>query len=363
MIEPFSVPKIWVPTQFQRLDAAPDERCNLAGCENVDVSERARRAIVDPAPEWLRDHWLAQDDALRRDLAAFHHVDPRQVFLTSGAIGGIRYAFEIFTRPGTNIGLLRPEWPGFLFYAERGRTRVTYLDRPDFPFAFQPADLIDFVTHSAVDFVIISNPSAVTGLLWEPDQVADVLAHCPDTLFVLDEADSIYPHLSAAHLADEYANAVYLGSFSKFYGLSGLRIGYVVTPAEHADHFERTINPAELASVAIVAAREAFDDTAYHQRTQATVEQNLLRLQGAVATTPFQLVEGSRCFAAYLWSDAPAEDPVDFLARHGIDLVPGAVFGLDRGGRLNLSDPQAIDRLVTALAAPAADGVRLAAAG
>jgi histidinol-phosphate/aromatic aminotransferase/cobyric acid decarboxylase-like protein len=351
MITPFSVPKIWVPTQFAVLDAEHSDRCNLAGCENRGVSPLALEAIASIDPEWLRDHWLAQDDALRTTLGGFHGVPASQVFLTSGAIGGIRYAFEVFTRPGTAVGLLRPEWPGFTFYAERNRTRVVYRDQLDFPFRFRAHDVADFVRREGIEFVILSNPSAVTGYLWEPDEVSELLAACPDTLFVIDEADAIYPELSAAHLVERHANGVFLGSFSKFYGLSGLRIGYLVAPAASAEHFERTINPAELASVSIVAARAAFADTTYQQETQRAVRRNLAVLEAAAAASPFRLVDGSRCFAAYLWADEPAEDPRDALARQGIDIVGGAMFGLPRGGRVNLSDPGRIDTLVAALGA------------
>jgi histidinol-phosphate aminotransferase len=352
MITAFSVPKIWVPTQFQVLDAQHSARCNLAGCENCHVSPLALEAISNPDPEWLRDHWLSQDETLRRSLGEFHGVAHEQVFLTSGAIGGIRYSFEVFTRPGSHVGLMRPEWPGFLFYAQRNRTRVSYLEQLTFPFHFHTRDLIDFVRREEIEFVILSNPSAVTGYLWDPDEVSELLDSCPQTLFVIDEADAIYPHLSAAHLVKEHANGVFLMSFSKFYGLSGLRIGYLVTPARYARHFEETINPAELTSLSILAAREVFRDTHYQQETQRTVQRNLIRLKAAIDASPFQLVDESRCFATYLWADEPVDDPVDFLGRRGIDIVASGIFGLERGGRLNLSDPVGIDTLIATLRTP-----------
>ena len=45
----------------------------------------------------------------------------------------------------------------------------------------------------------------------------------------------------------------------------------------------------------------------------------------------FQLVDESRCFAAYLWADEAVEDPRDFLDGQGIDIVAGEMFGLERG--------------------------------
>src|SRR5215213_5891135 len=216
MIEPFSVPRIWVPTQFQVLDGTPSGRCNLAGCENYRVSPRALEVLGNPGPELLRDHWAAQDDTLRGHLGQLHGVPPGQVFLTSGAIAGIRYAFEVFVAPGTRVGLLVPDFPGFRFFAEHARARVGYLRRPEFPFRFTVADVVDFC-RGGIEFLIASNPSAVTGMLWEPAEIEELVAACPQTLFVIDEADSIYPELSAASLVERFGNVLFLQSFSKFY--------------------------------------------------------------------------------------------------------------------------------------------------
>ena len=70
-----------------------------------------------------------------------------------------------------------------------------------------------------------------------------------------------------------------------------------------------------------------------------------------MAAGPFRLVDRTRCFAAYLWADPDVEDVPEFLDRHGIDVVPGKVFGLPRGGRVNLADPARIAVLVDALGA------------
>ncbi len=351
MITPFSVPSIWVPTRFRGFDDAATDRINLAGCENHRVSPAALAALGQPEPEWLLDHWDSQNPALRARLGELHDVPARQVQLTSGALGAITYVFSVFTRAGTRVGILRPDWPGFRFFAEQRRTDVVYLDRPQFPFTHTLDDIAAFVHAERVEFLILSNPSAVTGRLWESHEIAALARCCPDTLFVVDEADAIYPHLSAAHLTVHQDNVVFIGSFSKFYGLSGLRIGYLVSPGAHAGHFAATINPAELTAPAIIAARAALDDFDYQAQTQATVARNLTALDRAVSASPFRLAETSRCFAAYLWADERTEDPRAVLDRHGIDIVAGQMFGLSRGGRVNLADPGKITALIAALAA------------
>ncbi|MGI5466225.1 aminotransferase class I/II-fold pyridoxal phosphate-dependent enzyme [Streptomyces sp. CA-132043] len=211
--------------------------------------------------------------------------------------------------------------------------------------------MIDFVRADGLDFVIFSNPSAVTGRRWSTEEISTLLSACPDTLFVIDEADSIYPHQSGSPLVNTYANALFLHSFSKFYGLSGLRIGYLVTPRAYAHHLARTISPAELASIAIVAARAALGDTDYQHTTQRTVERNLDTLTHAVRSTSIRLAPHTSCFAAYLTARDETLDLPRELAHLGVDIVPGSAFGLTHGGRINLSNPALIDRLVEVLPA------------
>ncbi|WP_327417455.1 aminotransferase class I/II-fold pyridoxal phosphate-dependent enzyme [Streptomyces sp. NBC_01233] len=331
------------------METQPTKRCNLAGCENDRPSPRALAAVQTPTAEMLTDHWNPQDARLRGDLAALHGVDPDLVFLTSGAMGAVRYAFEVFGVSAQHIGLLRPDWPGFRYFADRVGVRTSWLEHTRFPFQFEVDDVVRFVQYQGIDFVIISNPSAVTGRFWRRDEVDQLANACPQTMFVVDEADTIYPHLSSASLANDHRNVLFLESFSKFFGLSGLRIGYLVTPAAYVDDFDRTIDPIELTSLAIIAARESLTDTAYQHTTQREVEDNLAKVTAAVAQTPYRLAPRSQCFAAYLYGDETVTDPWIALGERGVDLVPASWFNLDRGGRLNLRNPNSIDRLVAAL--------------
>jgi histidinol-phosphate aminotransferase len=354
LMSPFSVDKIIVPTKLCTLDAQPTGRCNLARCENNGVSPRALAAIRNPTADMLVNHWEPQDELLRRLVGASHGVRPGQVFLTSGAMGGIRYAFEVFGIKARHIGLLQPEWPGLRYFADRTGAERSILAHREFPFHFEIEDVVRFVRARAVDFMIISNPSACTGQFWERGQVETLLESCPRTMFVLDEADSIYPERSGAPLVDRHRNVVFLESFSKFYGLSGLRIGYPVTRAEYCEAFDNTIDILELTSLAIVAAREAFVDVEYQRATQRGTEENLATLTAALAGGPYRIAPGSECFAAYLYADEPTPDPYVTLAERGVDLVPGAWFGLDRGGRLNLRDPGEVGTMIAAL-----EGIRV----
>lgn len=350
-IKPHSVEKIRIPTDFAEFGRQSETIVNLACCENSCASPMALRALESPAPKLLIEHWNAQDPILRRKLAELHGVKPEQIYVTSGALAGIRHCFDLFVEPRTNVGLCRPDFTGFVHYAQRRKANISWLGKTTYPFTFETEEISDFIRQSGIDFFITSNPSAVTGTQKDKHEIEFFLESNPNTLFVIDEADSIYPNLSAAELSQRYDNVIFLGSFSKFYGLSGLRVGYLITPKDFSEHFDKTIDPIELTSIGILAATNVLNDIDYQRATQERVRRNFSSLEKACSKTPYQVVPGSKCFASYLWAREGTEDPYQTLLRHGIKIAKGETFGLDKGGRVNLSSEENIAKLVSTIRA------------
>ena len=340
MIAPHSVEKVWIPTQFARFGDAPTTRTNLAGCENCQTSSRALKALEHIDSRLLTDHWESQDGALREQLATLLLVEPAQIFLTSGAMSAIRYVFEICVREGTRVGLLQPDFPGFRHFAQRARADTVWRRNATFPFTFRATDIASLIRSEHIALMTFSNPNAALGTRMKSADIESMVATLQNTLFVVDEADAIDTD-SVSSLTMRYDNIIVIRSFSKFYGISGLRVGYIVTSARFAEHFDRMIDPIELTSIAIIAAREALADVAFQKETQERVQKSRKILENACAGTPYVLVPGSTCFATYLWSK-DGEDPSRLLKAHKVDILEGSAFGLTRGGRINLSDPKKI---------------------
>lgn len=343
----FSVEPIVFPTGLVKI-GEPHELGNLGGCENSIVSQRALDAVRAVTPELLLDHWDSQDPVLRGRLGELHGVSPDQVLLTSGAYGAVLYTYDVFVRAETHVGLLRPDWPGFRFPAEKARSSIRWLTSLDYPFSFSLDQVIDFCRREALEILMFSNPSATTGRRFTNDEIEALIKACPETLIVVDEGDSITTD-SCACLTGRYANTLAIRSFSKFYGLSGLRIGYLVIPPQYERYFKAMINPCELTGLALVAATAALGDIEYQEATQRRVRESLALVEQASAGTPYRVVPGSQCFATYLWPEPDVEDlPVAF-ARHGLRLAPASIFGLDRGGRINLSNPNEARKLAAVM--------------
>lgn len=356
-LKPHSVARLKLPTLFAEFN--PDFSIqqkpfiDCSGCENNDAPESVRNALVHELEKnsaLIWDHWNPQDPTLRKKIAELHKVDIDQVFITSGAIAGIDYCFKIFATAGMNVGLLKPDWPGFAHYADFYRAKKNYLANFVFPFTIDQETISRFVSHQNIDLMLFANPVPVQGNLILKNELEELLKTHPETLFVIDEADTVRPDMQGAGLAAHYDNAIFLGSFSKFYGLSGLRIGYLIAPKIHAEHFRSTINVIEVSSLAILSGNVVMDDEEYQRTTQNNVLESVRILTDACAGTDYQVAASAYCFAAYLYSEKC--NPAKVLAEKGIKILEGQYFGLPDGifgGRVNLSDPKKIQLTVDIL--------------
>lgn len=347
-LKPHSVHPVKLPTEFAELNADlsvyEKPYIDCSGCENKnassDVVEKLAKAIKNH-PELVWDHWNPQDKNLRRKIANLHNVSIDQVFITSGAIAGIDYCFKIFGKEGTKTGLLKPDWPGFLHYLEFYKNKIQYLENLEFPFVIGGQQISDFVRDKKIELMLFANPVPLNGHLIKQNEMEEMLKDNPETLFVIDEADTVSPDTQSPNLASKYDNAIFLGSLSKFYGLSGLRIGYLITPKKYAKHFKNTINVIEVSSLAILAGNLSLEDMKYQKWTQNNVKESIKILKEACIGTSYKIFATPDCFACYIYSEK--RNPKKDLEKYGIKILEGQYFGLPdsvSGGRFNLADPE-----------------------
>jgi histidinol-phosphate/aromatic aminotransferase/cobyric acid decarboxylase-like protein len=252
-IIPHFAEPIKIPTEFAKLNSNLEiykkNYVDCSGCENIDVSFTLRKYLSNSIlnyPELIWDHWDSQDLNLRSKIAKLHGVDVSQVFITSGALSGIEYCFKIFSKYNLNVGIIKPDWPGFEYFADFYRTNKFILEATEPPFGFDLERINNFVNSNNLEMMIFANPTPINGNYLDSDFLTKMLNGSKETLFIIDEADTINPEKQSAHLVNSNDNVIFLGSLSKFYGLSGLRIGYLVCPISLVEAFQKTVSVAEV---------------------------------------------------------------------------------------------------------------------
>jgi histidinol-phosphate aminotransferase len=206
---------------------------------------------------------------------------------------------------------------------------------------------------SGAKMVFVCNPNNPTGTIVTHDQVDAFLRRLPaTTLPVLDEAyaefvdDPGYPN--AAALLRRYPNLIVLRTFSKIYGLAGLRVGYALASPDIIACFNQVREPFPVDRLAQAAAEATMDDEAYvrgsfenNRAGRAWLSQALtdMGLRVIPSQANFVLVELGR----------PADEVARQLLPHGVIVRPGAMWRLPTWIRISVGTADENRRVIASL--------------
>jgi histidinol-phosphate aminotransferase len=253
------------------LDMDPEELTKLSSNENPHGPSPAAAEVIREYADRIHVYPKASHTDLTERLATEWELSPEQVWVSAGADGSLDYLSRAMLEPGDRV--LVPE-PGFSYYGMTARyhhgTVASYrLSKAD-GFA-QTADRV-VEAYDGERIVYVTTPHNPTGSELPRDELVDLLGRVDDhTLVVVDEAYGEYAERgSAATLLDRFENLAVTRTFSKAYGLAGLRIGYALVPDAWADAYARVNTPFAANELACRAARAALGDHAHLERTVET---------------------------------------------------------------------------------------------
>lgn len=267
-------------------------------------------------------------------------LDPARVVVTSGSSGAFLLAFTALFDGGDRVGLGEPGYPSY-----RQILRALDLVPVGIPARIEnrlqpvPADLEGL----DIQGLIMASPGNPSGTMLDKPALAALMQVCAarGISFVSDE---IYHGLhyggravSALEISDE---AYVINSFSKYFAMTGWRIGWMVVPEDHIRTVERLAQNLFICAphVAQVAALAALDCTDEMEANRATYAENRrLMLEGLpkAGFTSFAPPDG----AFYIYADVSAhtQDSLAFsaelLREAGVAVTPGLDFDPLRGGQ------------------------------
>jgi len=201
--------------------------------------------------------------------------------------------------------------------------------------------------------VFIANPNNPTGTWFEPEELNMFLDQVADNVVVvLDEAyfeympDTLKPDTPA--LLSKYKNLVITRTFSKIYGLAGLRIGYSISHPDIADILNRVRQPFNTNMPAQAAALAAIEDQEHVVNSAALNSQGLKQYASAFADTGLSFIPTIANFVAVnLKRDAM---PVyDALLKEGVIVRPVASYNMPEFLRITVGNEQQNERVLSAL--------------
>jgi histidinol-phosphate aminotransferase len=324
------------------LAVAPD--VDLSGTEWPDLphSEIVNAAIAR-ARGFVQRYPDRHAAGVRRLLADRHGLAPERIALGNGAAELLQSAALALLSEGDELVMPWPSYPLYpLMAAHAGANPVPVTDR-------QVPDALNERTKA----VVICNPNDPTGSYLTSSALRDLLSTLPDDLTVLlDEAlihfQDTEDQDACLRLVDDFPRLLVVRTFSKIYGLSGLRAGYAVSSDSHL-----------LAAVAPVLG--------INEMTQAAVEYALRtgdaeieRRRQAVARERTVLTDRLRELGAdvtdsqanFLWirvRELTGDQLANGLRKQGVIVAPGGPLGEDHHVRAAIRDEPASNRLLQAI--------------
>jgi histidinol-phosphate aminotransferase len=243
------------------LGVDPEGLIKLSSNENPHGPSPAAVEAIEATAPTVNVYPKASHTDLTARIAEQWGLDPEQVWVSPGADGGIDYLSRAMLEPGDEV--LIPD-PGFSYYPMSTRYHhgevTTYPVRKADGFEQTAAGILD--AYDGERMVHVTTPHNPTGSTVPPAELRALAEGVDDhTLVAVDEAYGEYAEdPSAIHLLDEYDNVAVLRTFSKAYGLAGLRVGYAAVPAAWADAYAEVNTPFAANEVACRAALAALDD-------------------------------------------------------------------------------------------------------
>lgn len=192
-------------------------------------------------------------------LARFHGVPGERLLITNGSDDALNTLCTTYLDGGDRVLVASPTYQHFLVFAQSRGAEIVHHYAAD-PFATDVEGLEAALRRVQPRIFYLVNPNNPTGTLYTPAQVARLLAASPETLVIVDEAYSEFAGVSAVGLLHEYSNLVVTRTFSKAYGMAGLRIGYALAREQVVADLRRVFNPKSVNVLAQVGAMAALDD-------------------------------------------------------------------------------------------------------
>ena len=342
------------------LRAANEREAAGADIIHLEVGQPGSSApepVLDAARRALTNEPIGYTDALgiaplRREIAAHYQaqygiaVDPAEVVVTTGSSAAFLLAFLAAFEPGDRVGLAIPGYPAYrniLSALEIEPVLISVGEKAHYqPTPELLADL------GRIDGLILASPANPTGTMISAADLAGLTAYCRDRgiRLVSDEIYHGITYEAAAATARTYGReAIIVNSFSKYYSMTGWRLGWMLVPPDLARSVECLaqnfyISPPALSQIAalpVFGCRTELDGHVARYRVNRDL---LLGTLDAARLTRFAPAEG----AFYLYVDITSltRDSEEFcgrlLAETGIAVTPGLDFDpIDGGGWVRFS--------------------------
>jgi histidinol-phosphate aminotransferase len=337
--------------------AAERKRKALTRVDTLDLSHttwpelphpRIVNAITFVARSGMYRYPHLSGSELRVELAERHGVDPQRLILGNGAAELLGAATRALINPGQ---VLLTRWPSYPLYPLMARRAHGQAERVEGDFDA----LLEAAHGPDVRVIALASPNDPTGELVQASDLGRLLERLPDGVAVLlDEAlvefADAQPTGSSLELLETHPRLLVFRSFSKAWGLAGLRIGYAVGGPGSEDllaELDPDLGVSEVSQAGALEALRTCSDLL--ERRVRVIHQERPRVSAALRELGFEVSDSQ---ANFLWVAHPSlggGELAERLSRAGVLVAAGDALGEPAHVRIALHSRRASDRTLNAI--------------
>jgi len=285
-------------------------------------------------------------------LAARHGVPATQVLVAAGADAVIGYVCQAVLEPGDEVVVAWPSFPSFVRDPQKRDAVVAMVPLTE---GLVDLDAMGAAVTPRTRLLFIATPNNPTGRTTPRDDLIAFVRGLPDhVLPVIDEA--YFDYLDPASRLDAIADLVQEGddvlalrTFSKLYGLAGLRVGYGVGPTAVISAMQKVQRGYDVGALAQVAALASLGDVDEVERRRAANRDAVEALTAVLRQQGLEPLAGSVANFVLVEVGSGADELAATLRRSGASVQSGVPFGAPTSLRITAGSVAELERLAAAL--------------
>jgi histidinol-phosphate aminotransferase len=282
---------------------------------------------------------------LEEVVARFLNVSPSELLLTNGVDEAIHLLCQTYLEPGDEAIIVVPTYSMYRIYMMAAGAQVISIPAGE-GFCFPAEDVRNHITERT-RLIAIANPNNPTGTVAPEEELLRIAREAPYAALLVDEAYFEFYGQSLVAKRSGVQNLFVARTFSKAYGLAGLRIGVLIGAQDQMRSVARVSSPYNVNAAALACLPEALADQEYIQQYVKEVREARARLEKALdaASISFWPSQGN-----FILARLGSPDFVEHMRRRGILVRDrSSDHGCEGCIRMTLGPREHSDRLIAAL--------------
>ncbi|MDT7827115.1 histidinol-phosphate transaminase [Pricia sp. S334] len=334
-------------------DSNVDRVWKLSSNENaLGPSPLAQRAIIDHL-DTIHEYKFRDDSELKRSIVATRpHLIPENIITANSGIETLELICRGFLSPGLECIISHPTFVAYESMIENEGSKVVNVPLNPEDYTLDVQAILQAVTERT-RLVFITNPNNPTGTYTGKERIDYLIHNLPEDVLVV--YDEVYFHFADAPdypRAFDYIkarkNVIGVHSFSKAYGLAGIRLGYGISTPQIISYLENTKRPFIINTLSMVAGIHALRDTEHLKKTLDVVRSEKKYLYAEFDKLDLTYWPSQTNFI-FIAAETGADDFTAKMLEEGIMVRPCSKFGAPKGVRITIGTREANTALVSAI--------------